>query len=160
MFERNSGRIIITESIVSNMSSCYSGWYSSTKHALKALSTALRAELNDFNIEVVSIRPGAVKTRFDEVAPNRDNFPTASSEIANDAEGFFIYMEDMYKTCPRPESTVRDMLKAAESNKPKEVYNTTTDAKVFPRLISLFEATFFGRFLLRTVQNTYKKAQK
>ena len=160
MIKRNSGRIIITESIVSYMSSPFSGWYSSTKHALKALSTALAAELNDFKIDVVSIHPGAVKTRFDEVALDPKNYPTPTKEIANDVDGFNTYMVGMYKSCPGPKSTVNAMVKAGTKRNPKRRYNTTTDAKLFPKLISLFGAPFFGRFLLRTVQATYRKSQK
>ncbi len=160
MIKQNSGRIIITESIVSNVSSGYMGWYASTKHALKAMTNALAAELKDFNIDLVSIRPGAVKTEFDDVALAEENLATPTKEIANDQTGFVLFMTDTYKTCPGPESTVKCMVKAAESKKPKRIYNTTSDAVMLPIIQSILGAKAVGKMLANVCQSRYKKFVK
>lgn len=160
MINKNKGRIIITESIVSNMSSPYAGWYASTKHALKAVSNALSAELKDFDIEVVSIRPGAVKTGFDSIALDTKNLPKPNKAIAKDHKGFVLYMEDLYKSCPDTSSTVKAMVQAGTSSKPKRIYNTTIDAKVTPFAQSLVGADRLGKVLTGTVQKRYKKFEK
>ena len=160
MIKQNSGRIVITESIVSNISSAYAGWYASTKHALKAMSNALAAELKDFDIDVVSIRPGAVKTEFDDVALADENLPEPTKEIANDHKGFVLFMKDSYKTCPDTKSTVKCMVEAAESSKPKRAYNTTQDAKMYPTVQSIVGANFLGNMMTGMYQSRYQKFEK
>ena len=44
------------------------GWYHASKHALEALSDALRFELAGFGIDVVVIQPGLIRTGFAEAA--------------------------------------------------------------------------------------------
>ena len=160
MIKQNSGRIIITESIVSNVAGGYMGWYASTKHALKAMSNALTAELKDLNIDVVSIRPGAVKTEFDDVALADKNLPNPTAEIANDQKGFILYMKDSYKTCPDATSTVKCMVKAAEAKKPKRIYNTTKDAKMLPALQSMIGEKALGKMMAGACQSRYRKYVK
>ena len=160
MVKQNSGRIIITESMVSNISSAYTGWYSSTKHALKAMSNALNSELKDFNIHVVSIRPGAVKTGFDDIALSESNLPEPTKGFNNDQKGFVLYMTDLYKTCPGVESTVKCMVEAATKGKPKRVYNTTQDAKAAPTGQSIFGEKRFGNMMIGMYQSRFKKFEK
>lgn len=59
---KNNGRIINISSEVARISFPFNGPYSMTKHAMKAFSDALRRELLSFNIPVISIQLGAVKT--------------------------------------------------------------------------------------------------
>ena len=42
-------------------------WYHATKHALEGWSDCLRLELAPFNIDVVIIEPGAIKSEFGDV---------------------------------------------------------------------------------------------
>ncbi|MDB6081830.1 MAG: ydfG [Chlamydiia bacterium] len=67
MIERNSGHIINLGSIAGQ--GCYAGGnvYSMTKHAVKALSTSLRLDLQGTKIRVSEVAPGAVETEFSEV---------------------------------------------------------------------------------------------
>ncbi|MEM5775198.1 MAG: SDR family oxidoreductase, partial [Anaerolineaceae bacterium] len=66
MRKQDAGRIINISSIAGRMATPVNGAYSSTKFALEALSDALRWELAAFNIQVVLIEPGAIKTNFDQ----------------------------------------------------------------------------------------------
>lgn len=160
MIKANSGKIIITESIVSNITSAYAGWYASTKHALKAMSNALSSELKDTSISVVSIRPGAVKTGFDAIALADENLPKPTQEISRDHKGFVLYMKDLYKSCPDEVSTVKAMVKAAEATNPKRIYNTTTDAKIFPKVQSIVGTNMLGNSMVSLYQSRYKKEIK
>lgn len=160
MIKQNSGRIIITESIVSNLAAGFMGWYASTKHALKAMTNALTAELKDLDISVVSIRPGAVKTEFDNVALDEKNLPEPKKEIAKDQKGFVLFMRDSYKSCPDATSTVKCMVDAAIVRKPKRVYNTTQDAKMLPAVQSMVGEKAIGNLLANTCQSRYKKFEK
>ncbi len=68
MRERGQGRIINISSVAGQISMPLSGVYNATKHAVEALSDALRVEVAPFGIRVVVVEPGPVKTDFFRVA--------------------------------------------------------------------------------------------
>jgi NAD(P)-dependent dehydrogenase (short-subunit alcohol dehydrogenase family) len=68
MIERRSGRIVNIGSIVGRVAIPLSGAYCATKHAVEAISDALRMELAPFGIDVVCVEPGPVKSAFSENA--------------------------------------------------------------------------------------------
>lgn len=65
--EQKVGQIINISSIAGKMVTLVNGTYSSTKFALEAISDALRLELEPFNIQVILVEPGAIKTNFDKI---------------------------------------------------------------------------------------------
>ena len=62
------GTIVNLSSIVGKFTFPMSGVYAATKHAVEAISDALRTEVRPFGIRVVAIRPGAIATEFNDVA--------------------------------------------------------------------------------------------
>ena len=62
-----SGTIINLSSIAGKFIFPMSGVYAASKHAVEAISDALRIELRPLGIRVVTIRPGVVATEFNEV---------------------------------------------------------------------------------------------
>src|SRR5271156_215506 len=62
MRERRNGRIINVSSVVGRVVFPGMGVYAATKYALEALSDALRMELAPFDVSVVLVEPGFVKT--------------------------------------------------------------------------------------------------
>ncbi len=68
MRQNNSGRIIQCSSIFGFVSAHYRGAYTASKHALEALSDALRQELIGTNIHVSLIEPGPIRSNFVERA--------------------------------------------------------------------------------------------
>ena len=68
MRERGCGRIVNLSSIAGRWVSPGSGWYGASKHALEAISDALRLELHSFGLQVVVIEPGLIATEFAAVA--------------------------------------------------------------------------------------------
>ncbi len=68
MRHQGYGRIINVSSIAGRVSFPLMGIYSASKFALEAMSDALRMELQPFNIQVVLIEPGPIKTEFFKVA--------------------------------------------------------------------------------------------
>ena len=67
MRERRKGRILMLSSVAGIVTPPLYGAYSSSKHALEALSNALRLEMFPFHIEVVLIEPGYIVTNFQHV---------------------------------------------------------------------------------------------
>ncbi len=64
MRAQGGGRIVNVTSVMGKVSIPFSGLYASSKYALEALSDTLRWELNPWNIKVVLVEPGFVKTNF------------------------------------------------------------------------------------------------
>lgn len=62
------GTIVNLSSIVGKFPFPTSGPYAATKHAVEAVSDALRMEVRPFGIRVVTIRPGVIGTEFNETA--------------------------------------------------------------------------------------------
>jgi len=148
MRERRSGLIINTASIVGHFSAPILGWYASTKHAVEAMSDAMRMEVKHLGIDVVMIEPGVVKTEFEEVA-----FATLDS--VEHPEDYKVLVaasrkcyENSYKKGPGPESTADAVLKAIKAKRPKYRYATTTDAKLLPMARRLLGDWLFDKAII------------
>ena len=64
MRSQKSGKILNIGSISGRMTSYVNGVYCSTKHAVEAITEAVRYEVADMGIEVSVIEPGAMETDF------------------------------------------------------------------------------------------------
>jgi len=67
---RGTGRIVNISSIYGLMTTPLTGWYQAAKHALEALSDALRVEVASDGIAVALIEPGAFRSNIWEGAGN------------------------------------------------------------------------------------------
>ncbi|WP_306052258.1 SDR family oxidoreductase [Natronococcus wangiae] len=92
MRAQGAGRIINVSSVAGRVSFPGSGAYSGSKHALEAMSDSLRAEVDEFGIDVVLIEPGPVETEFtdrvDEELPEDQRTPAyeALYELYDEAQ--------------------------------------------------------------------------
>jgi NAD(P)-dependent dehydrogenase (short-subunit alcohol dehydrogenase family) len=66
MRERGDGTIVNVSSVSGRIATPGNGAYSGSKFALEAMSDALRAEVDDFGVDVVVVEPGPVDTGFDD----------------------------------------------------------------------------------------------
>ncbi|CAN6478308.1 unnamed protein product [Victoria cruziana] len=64
MLKRRSGKIVNIGSIVALAPGPWAGAYSASKAALHALTDTLRMELKSFNIDVITVAPGGIKTNL------------------------------------------------------------------------------------------------
>lgn len=62
MRERGRGRIVNVSSIYGRTTTPLSGWYQACKHALEAVSDALRVEVAASGVRVVLVEPGGFRT--------------------------------------------------------------------------------------------------
>src|SRR3990170_2774178 len=62
------GKIVNVSSMGGKMTFPGGGIYHATKHAVEAISDALRFEVKGFGVEVVVIEPGLIKTNFAETS--------------------------------------------------------------------------------------------
>ncbi len=64
MRAQNSGYIINITSALGRITTPGFGWYAASKHAIEALTEAVRGEVMEFGIHVVLIAPGLIRTEF------------------------------------------------------------------------------------------------
>ena len=68
MRKARAGTVVNISSMAGRFAFPGSGAYAATKHAVEAITDALRLEVRPFGIRVVAIRPGFIATEFNEVA--------------------------------------------------------------------------------------------
>ncbi len=78
MRERGSGRIINVSSVAGRLSTPLMGWYCASKHALEAVTDALRMEVEGDGIRVSLVEPGMFATDVWSAA-SESGFPTPST---------------------------------------------------------------------------------
>ncbi|UZJ53778.1 hypothetical protein CBS101457_003098 [Exobasidium rhododendri] len=83
MIKRKSGTIINIGSIAAYGNFPFSAAYSSSKAAVHSLNDALRSELQPFNVRVLLVAPGAIKSSFGDSAMSGIEYPSKGSPYAN-----------------------------------------------------------------------------
>jgi NAD(P)-dependent dehydrogenase (short-subunit alcohol dehydrogenase family) len=97
MRERGRGRVVNVGSIMGRVAMPLLGAYNASKHAVAAVTDALRMELAPFGITVVLVEPGAIRTGFATralagLAPYRDpGSPYAAALAGTDAAWARVY---------------------------------------------------------------------
>src|ERR687893_732697 len=68
MRSQGYGRIVNVSSMGGRLTFPGGGYYHATKHAVEAISDALRFEVQGFGVRVIIVEPGLIRTRFGESA--------------------------------------------------------------------------------------------
>jgi len=128
MRERRRGRILMMSSISGLVTAPTQGAYSSSKHALEALSNALRMELYPFRIPVVLIEPGYIVTGIGKAAAELSKpYVEKGGPYASLYARFFISVNAARaRSKTTPEDCARVMLHAIETPRPKPRYGVTS----------------------------------
>jgi len=127
MRKLRKGIIVNLSSIVGKFTFPGSGVYAATKHAVEAVTDALRMELAPLGIRVVAIRPGPIATEFNDVG----NEMTGDLMARTDPDYKLIYQTAGAATgkmfagldVPGPELIADLILEAVLSDSPKAVYS-------------------------------------
>src|SRR5437773_4828056 len=78
MRRQHWGKIVNLSSMGGRLTFPGGGFYHATKHAVEALSDALRFEVKGFGVDVIIIEPGPIKTQFGDTAINSINAARAA----------------------------------------------------------------------------------
>lgn len=159
MRARRSGRIVQVASVVSHITPLMMGWYAATKHAMNAMSEALRMEVRQLGIEVVQIEPGAVKTNFEEVAFAALDQLEHPEDYAELLAGMRAASETMCANAPGPERTVEAVVAAIQARRPKAVYRTTLDARWLPVVRNLLGGRLFAAAMLARARRAARRGR-
>lgn len=123
MRERGSGRIVNISSVAGNVTLPFFGPYASTKHALEALSDSLRLELRPFGIDVVLVKPGAVKTAFGATERSQLQRHAAASETYRaQLETVMAFHHGLHAHGAEPVAVAGTVVTACEADSPRARY--------------------------------------
>jgi NAD(P)-dependent dehydrogenase (short-subunit alcohol dehydrogenase family) len=134
MREQHYGRIVNVSSMGGRLVFPGGGIYHAAKHAVEALSDALRFEVRGFGVDVVIIEPGLIKTHFAEAASSAiasgtdDNGPYSEFNAAVDKLTVDAYEGPMSKLGGGPETVAKAIEKAITKRRPKTRYPVTPSA--------------------------------
>jgi len=130
MRHQRSGTIINVSSIVGKFGMPTGGWYSASKHALEALSDALRIEMKPFGIRVCIIEPGAIKSEFAEIALEKSEAGNRSETYKQLTAKYKELAESSVKNAPDAYVVAKTISDAAASKNPKARYVVPGQAKM------------------------------
>jgi len=122
MRARRRGRIVNISSIVGRLALPFFGPYNATKHALEALSDALRNEVRPFGIEVVLIEPGGISTGFSEAERGALEAYGANGAYAEQIKKVVAFQKDVGRNAAKPEIAARAIVRAVEAKRPRARY--------------------------------------
>jgi NAD(P)-dependent dehydrogenase (short-subunit alcohol dehydrogenase family) len=130
MRERRKGRILMMSSVSGFVTPPTQGAYSASKHAIEALSNALRHELYPFGIHTILIQPGYIVTNIQPTALELAQTYMEKFRTGPYARMYASYLESASSTRARskttPEDCARIILKAIEAPRPKARYGVTS----------------------------------
>ena len=107
------------------------GVYHATKHAVEALSDALRFEVAGFGVDVVVIEPGLIKTSFAEAAvgsmagelPTDGPYAEFNAAVSRETAG--AYEGPLARLGGGPEAVARKIERAITARRPRTRYKVT-----------------------------------
>jgi NAD(P)-dependent dehydrogenase (short-subunit alcohol dehydrogenase family) len=136
MRARRSGRIVNVSSMGGRFTFPGGGIYHATKHAVEAVSDALRFEVGGFGVDVVVIQPGLIKTSFAEAAVGSihggtdEHGPYASFNSAVAASTAGAYKGPLGMLGGGPGRVARSIEKAISAERPRTRYRVTPSARI------------------------------
>jgi NAD(P)-dependent dehydrogenase (short-subunit alcohol dehydrogenase family) len=150
------GKIVNISSMGANFTFPGGGFYHATKHAVDALSDALRFEVKGFGIDVVIIQPGLIKTNFADAAVSAQQDATANgddSPYAHFNARLAKATKAVYEKGPAarlggpPDAVAKVIEKAITAKSPKTRYLVTPSARVLLTQKALMPDRVWDAFL-------------
>ncbi len=149
-----SGTVVNVSSVAGRVTIPFAGAYCASKHALEAISDALRVEVSPWGIRVVLVEPGPISTRFG------DRTREATARILAVTGPYARFYENAERASSKqfqmgrsgPEAVARVIVNAIESRRPKTRYRITALAKILVPLKALASDRFLDRRLKRMLR--------
>ena len=158
MRRQGFGRIVNLSSMGGRLTLPGGGFYHASKHAVEALSDALRFEVQGFGVDVVVIEPGLIRTGFADAAVG--TIADRSEDSAGPYDGFNqavaaatagAYRNGIGRTLGGgPETVARAIEKAISAGRPHTRYRVTGSARLFLTLRRLLPDRLWDALVART----------
>lgn len=140
MRRQGYGRIVNVSSMGGKLTFPGGGYYHATKHAVEALSDALRFEVEGFGVKVSVIEPGLIRTGFADTAVGSMDDLNGENPYAGFDEGVARTTAENYERGPisklggGSEAVAEAIEQAISARSPKSRYAVTPSAHLFLRL--------------------------
>src|ERR671913_230941 len=140
MRRQGYGRIVNVSSMGGKLTLPGAGYYHASKHAVEALSDALRFEVEGFGVKVSIIEPGLIKTGFAETAVGSMDSSDGEDPYAGFDESVAKATAENYERGPfarlggGPEAVAEAIEHAVSVRSPRSRYAVTPSARLFLRL--------------------------
>jgi NAD(P)-dependent dehydrogenase (short-subunit alcohol dehydrogenase family) len=154
MREQGWGKIVNVSSMGGRFTFPGGGLYHASKHALEAVSDALRFEVRGFGVDVILIEPGLIRTGFSEViardlgdATSVDGPYTEFNQAVSEASVRTYERGLLARLGGPPEAVAERIQQALDARRPKARYTVTASARVLLTLRSLLPDAGWDRML-------------
>jgi NAD(P)-dependent dehydrogenase (short-subunit alcohol dehydrogenase family) len=140
MRRQGYGRIVNVSSMGGKLTFPGAGYYHATKHAVEALSDALRFEVQGFGVKVSVIEPGLIRTDFAETAVGSMYGSDGENPYAGFDESVAKATAENYERGPfarlggGPEAVAEAIDHAVSVRSPRSRYAVTPSVRLFLRL--------------------------
>jgi NAD(P)-dependent dehydrogenase (short-subunit alcohol dehydrogenase family) len=148
------GRIVNVSSMGGKLTFPGGGVYHATKHAVEALSDALRFEVKGFGVDVVVIEPGLIKTSFADAAlssmPEAEGASAGPYDEFNRAVGTMtteVYEGGLARLGAGPEAVAEKIERAITAARPRPRYKVTASATLIMAQRRLLSDRMWDRFV-------------
>lgn len=149
------GKVVNLSSMGGKLTFPGGGFYHATKHAVEALSDALRFEVRGFGVDVVVVEPGLIRTGFSKAATAQMNIPPVG---ADDPYGAFhehvakatvesYEKGPLAKLAGEPIDVAKAIAKAITVDKPRARYTVSGSAKLLLSQRAILSDSAWDRFL-------------
>ena len=147
MREKRSGTVVNVSSVGGKIAIPFAAPYCASKHALEAVSDALRVEVAPFGIRIVVVEAGPIETRF------ADRARQSVARILARSGPYSAFYPDVARAAETdfqagklpPEAVARVIVAAIESKNPKTRYPITRMARTLIPLRRFLSDRFFDR---------------
>jgi NAD(P)-dependent dehydrogenase (short-subunit alcohol dehydrogenase family) len=144
MRNQHQGFIINMSSLAGKVASQFGGWYNASKFGLEGLTDTVRNEVYDFNIKVVLIEPGGIKTNVTPVAMKNLLQQSGNTVYAEKAKKLAAINRDKYSNA---DTIYRLVSKIIQSDSPRTRYVTGYLGKTMIELKSLLPDKWMDHIL-------------
>ena len=103
--------------------------YHASKFAVEGFTESLRLELAEFNIDVILIEPGAIRSNFMDNIKTAKNYDLNTSPYANSVRKLFEGFQPLLADSSTPNDVAQVILDAAKSSTPNVRYAVGKDAE-------------------------------
>jgi NAD(P)-dependent dehydrogenase (short-subunit alcohol dehydrogenase family) len=137
MRRQGYGRIVNLSSMGGKLTFPGAGYYHASKHAVEALSDALRFEVAGFGVKVSVIEPGLIRTGFADTAVGSMDSSDGEDPYAGFEEAVARATAENYERGPfsrlggGPEEVARTIETAISARNPRSRYAVTPSAHLF-----------------------------
>ncbi len=153
MREQRWGKIVNISSMGANFTFPGGGFYHATKHAVDALTDALRFEVKGFGIDAIIIQPGLIKTSFSDAAVGSMDGTGDGGPYGEFNRRLAKATKDVYEKGPAaklgagPDAVAQAIEKAIGAKRPKARYLVTPSAHLLVNQKRLMPDRVWDAFL-------------